>query len=49
MPWPGLYRHHHGAALIPPRMETGRDERVTPAMEAGLADHVWTIGELLAA
>lgn len=23
--------------------------RVTPAMEAGLADHVWTIGELLTA
>ena len=23
--------------------------RVTPAMEAGLADHVWTINELLAA
>lgn len=22
--------------------------RVTPAMEAGLTDHVWTIGELLA-
>jgi len=22
--------------------------RVTPAMEAGLADHVWEIGELLA-
>lgn len=21
--------------------------RVTPAMEAGLTDHVWTIGELL--
>jgi hypothetical protein len=21
--------------------------RVTPAMEAGIADHVWTIGELL--
>jgi hypothetical protein len=23
--------------------------RVTPAMEAGLTDHVWTISELLAA
>ena len=23
--------------------------RVTPAMQAGLADHVWTMGELLAA
>jgi hypothetical protein len=23
--------------------------RVTPAMEAGIADHVWTISELLAA
>jgi hypothetical protein len=22
--------------------------RVTPAMEAGIADHVWTLGELIA-
>jgi hypothetical protein len=22
--------------------------RVTPAMEAGISDHVWTLGELLA-
>jgi hypothetical protein len=25
-----------------------RSLRVTPAMEAGIADHVWTLGELLA-
>jgi len=27
---------------------THRTIRVTPAMEAGLTDHVWTIAELLA-
>ena len=27
---------------------THRSLRVTPAMEAGISDHIWTMGELLA-
>jgi hypothetical protein len=28
--------------------EFTRDLRVTPAMEAGVTDHVWSIGEVIA-
>jgi hypothetical protein len=45
-----INRNHMGAGHIPHHRgcRIHRTLRVTPAMQAGLADHVWEIEELVA-
>ena len=38
--------HGHAAALYFILLPSAQDLRVTPAMEAGLTDHVWGLDEL---
>ena len=46
--WLDRYDAEGAAGLLADRPRTGRPKQITPAMEAGLANHVWEIEELVA-